>query len=55
MVWSTQGSRPASETLRLFASQPLMYSKMMAVHTGETKSAMRLRDVVDLSLRVLAA
>jgi flavin-dependent dehydrogenase len=43
------------KTLRLFASQPALYSKMMAVHTGETKSAMRLRDVVDLSLRVLAA
>jgi flavin-dependent dehydrogenase len=43
------------KTLRLFASQPALYSKMMAVHTGETEAALRLRDVVDLSLRVLAA
>lgn len=43
------------KTLRLFASQPALYSKMMAVHTGEMDAALRLRDVVDLSWRVLAA
>jgi flavin-dependent dehydrogenase len=43
------------KTLRLFASQPALYSRMMAVHTGDAEAALRLRDVVGLSLRVLTA
>ena len=44
------------KTLRLFAAQPELYSKMMAVHTGAAKAdSLRLADLANLSLRVLAA
>lgn len=44
------------KTLRLFASQPELYSRMMAVHTGAAPAeSLKLADIVGLSLRVLAA
>jgi flavin-dependent dehydrogenase len=44
------------KALRLFASQPAFYSKMMAVHTGEMPSdSLRVRELVGLGLRVLSA
>jgi flavin-dependent dehydrogenase len=44
------------KVLRLFASQPALYSKMMAVHTGETPGdSLRAREWVGLGLRVLSA
>lgn len=44
------------KTLKLFAAQPALYSKMMAVHTGATPAdSLRLADILGLSLRVLAA
>jgi flavin-dependent dehydrogenase len=44
------------KTLRLFASQPALYSKMMAVHTGAAPAdSLCLTDLASLSLRVLAA
>jgi flavin-dependent dehydrogenase len=42
------------KTLRLFASQPGLFSKMMSVHTGESAhESLRAREIVDLGLRVL--
>lgn len=44
------------KTLKLFAAQPALYSKMMAVHTGTAPAdSLRLADILGLSLRVLAA
>jgi menaquinone-9 beta-reductase len=44
------------KTLRLFASQPALYSKMMSVHTGAASaSSLRARELLGLSLRVLSA
>jgi flavin-dependent dehydrogenase len=44
------------KTLRLFASQPALYSKMMAVHTGAAPAdSLCLTHLASLSLRVLAA
>ena len=44
------------KTLRLFASQPALYSKMMAVHTGAASAgSLRARELLGLSLRVLSA
>ncbi len=44
------------KTLRLFASQPALFSKMMSIHTGEASTeALRAREIVDLGLRVLFA
>jgi flavin-dependent dehydrogenase len=44
------------KTLRLFASQPALYSKMMSVHTGAASAgSLRARELLGLSLRVLSA
>jgi flavin-dependent dehydrogenase len=44
------------KTLRLFASQPAFYSKLMSVHTGEsTAESLRVREIVGLGWRVLFA
>ena len=44
------------KTLRLFAAQPALYSKMMSVHTGETAAyKLGVSDIVGLGLRVLTA
>jgi menaquinone-9 beta-reductase len=44
------------KTLRLFASQPALYSRMMAVHTGAAPAeSLRLGDLLGLGFRVLAA
>lgn len=44
------------KTLRLFASQPALYSKMMSVHTGAAAlDSLRVLEIVGLGLRVLAA
>lgn len=44
------------KTLRLFATQPALYSKMMAVHTGATApDSFQVREILDLGLRVLSA
>jgi flavin-dependent dehydrogenase len=44
------------KTLRLFASQPALFSKMMSIHTGAASTeALRAREIVDLGLRVLFA
>ena len=42
------------KTLRLFATQPAFYSKMMSIHTGDaTSDPLRVREIVNLGLRVL--
>lgn len=44
------------KTLRLFAAQPALYSKMMSVHTGEAAAdSLRVREILGLGVRVLAA
>jgi flavin-dependent dehydrogenase len=44
------------KTLRLFASQPAFYSKLISVHTGESRAeSLRAREIVDLGWRVLSA
>ena len=44
------------KTLRLFATQPALYSKMMSVHTGASPAdSLRVREILGLSVRVLAA
>ena len=43
-----------AKTLRLFASQPALFSKMMSIHTGASSTeSLRAREIVDLGLRVL--
>lgn len=44
------------KTLRLFASQPAFYSKLMSVHTGERNAdSLGAREIVNLGWRVLFA
>ena len=44
------------KTLRLFATQPALYSKLISIHTGESASdSFRVREIVGLGLRVLSA
>jgi flavin-dependent dehydrogenase len=44
------------KTLRLFASQPALFSKMMSIHTGESSpESLRAREIAGLGLRVLLA
>lgn len=44
------------KTLRLFATQPALYSKMMSVHTGASPAdLLRVREIVGLGVRVLAS
>jgi flavin-dependent dehydrogenase len=43
-------------TLRLFASQPALFARMMSIHTGEASAdSLRAREIVDLGLRLLFA
>ena len=45
-----------SKTLRLFETQPGLFSKMMSIHTGESSAeSLRAREIVDLGWRVLFA
>jgi len=44
------------KALRLFAKNPIFFSRMMAVHTREAKeAALKARDVVGLGWRILWA
>jgi flavin-dependent dehydrogenase len=44
------------KTLRLFAAQPSLYSKLMSIHTGEyAPDSFRALEIVNLGLRVLSA
>lgn len=45
-----------AKTLRLFASQPVLFSKMMSIHTGKSSpELLHAFEIMDLGLRVLLA